>query len=159
MAVRDHLLTVAAVAGAMCLTLVAAALVADVSLVIFRSGSMSPAIPSGSLAVVREVSSEDVEVGDVVTVERPGRLPVTHRVVAIEPTDPVTMTLQGDANPTPDAETYAVETVRRVLWSAPELGRVVARLRQPYVLGATALGVAVLVAWSTYRAPAAVEQS
>lgn len=149
---RDHLLTLAAVAGAACLALVALALVGGISLVMFRTGSMSPTIPTGSLAVVREVPAGDVEVGDVVTVDRPGRLPVTHRVVDLGG-DPVTLTLQGDANPAPDAETYTVDTVRRVLWSVPELGRVVARLQHPYALGATAVVVAGLVTWWLWPRP------
>ncbi|MDD9205229.1 S26 family signal peptidase, partial [Georgenia sp. 10Sc9-8] len=78
---RGGLLTVAAAGGALCLLAVAAALVLDVSMIMFRTGSMAPSIPTGSLAVVREVPAKDVAVGDVVTVDRPGRLPVTHRVV------------------------------------------------------------------------------
>jgi len=143
----DRLLTVAAVAGSVCLLLVALAWAGGITMVMFRTGSMSPAIPTGSLAIVREVPSADLAVGDVVTVDRPGRLPVTHRVVDVEATTPVTLTLQGDANPAPDAETYQVETVRRVLWSVPELGRVVAQLQQPYVLGMTAVVVAGCVTW------------
>ena len=117
----DRLLTLAAVAGAACLLLVALAWAGGITLIMFRTGSMSPTIPTGSLAVVREVPTADLAIGDVVTVDRPGRLPVTHRVVDIDATTPVTLTLQGDANPAPDAETYQVETVRRVFWSAPEL--------------------------------------
>lgn len=143
----DRLLTLAAVAGAACLLLVALAWAGGITLIMFRTGSMSPTIPTGSLAVVREVPTADLAIGDVVTVDRPGRLPVTHRVVDIEATTPVTLTLQGDANPAPDAETYQVETVRRVLWSAPELGRIVAKLQHPYALGATAVVVAGCVTW------------
>lgn len=146
----DRLLTLAAAVGALCLVLVLLAVTHGVSLVMFRTGSMSPAIPAGSLAVVQEVPAGAVEIGDVVTVDRPGRLPVTHRVVAVEDTEPVALTLQGDANPAPDAEPYRVETVRRVLWSAPGLGRVVARLQHPYALGATAVAVAALVTWALW---------
>ncbi|MEE6281889.1 signal peptidase I [Georgenia sunbinii] len=143
----DRLLTLAAVAGAACLLLVALAWAGGITLIMFRTGSMQPTIPTGSLAVVREVPTDEIAVGDVVTVDRTGRLPVTHRVVGIEATTPATLTLQGDANPAPDAETYQVETVRQMMWSVPELGRIVAKLQHPYALGATAVVVAGCVTW------------
>lgn len=147
----DRVLTLAAAAGAVCLLLVVLAWARGVSLVLFRTGSMAPTIPAGSLAVVQEVGSDVVEIGDVVTVDRPGRLPVTHRVVDVgRGTDPVTLTLQGDANAAPDAETYRVPTVRRVLWSVPGVGWLVGRLQRPVVLGATAVAVAALVTWGLW---------
>ncbi|MDD9205739.1 S26 family signal peptidase, partial [Georgenia sp. 10Sc9-8] len=42
---------------------------------------------------------------------------------------------------------YTVQRVKEVLWSAPGLGRVVARLQQPVVLGVTTMAVTVLVTW------------
>ncbi|HEY1105973.1 MAG TPA: S26 family signal peptidase, partial [Agromyces sp.] len=96
------LLTLAAVAGALCLVLVVAAGVFQVGIVLFRTGSMGPTIPAGSAALVREVPASSLAVGDVVTVDRPGRLPVTHRIVAIDDgsgPELRRLTLRGDANP------------------------------------------------------------
>lgn len=150
---RDWVLNLAAVGGVVCLVLVGVAWAGGISLVLFRTGSMAPEIPTGSLAVVREVNAADVGVGDIVTVDRPGALPVTHRVIDTVGTGPVMLTLQGDANPAPDAETYTVETVREVMWSVPRLGYVVGRLQHPIALGATTLAVAALVTWVLWPNP------
>src|SRR5690606_1886404 len=128
----ERLLTLAAAVATLSLVHFMLAVTHGVSLGMVRTGTIAPALPAGSLAVAQVEPAAAVEIGGYDTVERPGRLPVTHRVVAVEDTEPVALTLQGDANPAPDAEPYRVETVRRVLWSAPGLGRVVARLQHPY---------------------------
>src|SRR5256886_17703515 len=66
------------------------------------SGSMTPTIAVGGLAVDRTISAKHVRVGDLITFSDPyvkGRM-VTHRVVAIIPTahGPAYRT-KGDANP------------------------------------------------------------
>src|SRR5699024_11365969 len=68
-------LNLAALGGALCLVLAVLAVVFDIGLIMFRTGSMSPTIPAGSVAVVRQIDAEQIEVGDVVTVDRPGALP------------------------------------------------------------------------------------
>ena len=78
--VGDGALTVVAVLGAVCIALVIAAALFDVRIILFSTGSMSPTIPAGSAAVVRHIPAADIAVGDVVTVDRPGKLPITHRV-------------------------------------------------------------------------------
>lgn len=69
------------------------------------TGSMEPAVPAGSLAIVVPVHADEVAVGDVITFTHPLRPSayVTHRVVAIEngPTGRVFVT-KGDANALPD---------------------------------------------------------
>ena len=49
----------------------------------FKTGSMSPTITAGSVALVREIPASEINVGDVVTVDREDALPVTHRVTSI----------------------------------------------------------------------------
>ena len=49
------------------------------------TGSMTPTFPTDSLLITHSVSAADVSVGDVVMVQRPGQLPITHRVVAMKP--------------------------------------------------------------------------
>lgn len=147
--VREGVLNVAAAAGSICILLTLAALFFNITLIMFKTGSMSPGIPAGSLAVVREVPAGEVAVGDVVTVDRPGKLPVTHRITATTPGSGGTtvLTLKGDANAVEDPEPYTVATVREVLWSVPGLARVVALFSQPLVLAAGTLAVAGFVTW------------
>ncbi|MEJ5946086.1 signal peptidase I [Pseudokineococcus basanitobsidens] len=160
---REAVLTTAAVLGTACLVLVVLGAVLDASLVVFRTGSMAPTMPTGSLAVVRQVDARDVVVGDVVTVERgAGQLPITHRVVRTT-ADPTTaggtlLELQGDANAVPDPAPYAVDRVGRVVWSAEGLGAVAEHLRTPPVLGGATLLVAVLVTSAAWPRADADEQ-
>lgn len=148
----NALLNIAAVGGALCIVLVILAVVFDISLILFRTGSMTPAIPQGSLAVVREVPAAEIEVGDVVTVDRPGALPITHRVTSLEQVSGAQwqLTMKGDANPVEDPAPYTVTTVREVLFSVPGLARPVAAMNSPYVLGGVTLAVTVLVVWALW---------
>ncbi|WP_148615015.1 signal peptidase I [Nocardioides rubriscoriae] len=99
---------------------------------IFRSGSMSPEIPTGGIALSRSVDAADIEPGDVVSVTAANGERVTHRVVSTTLRgDEASLVLQGDANTTPDAEVYVVRSVERVVASAPFGGYVVAHLLTP----------------------------
>jgi len=142
-----------AAGGAVCIALVVAALAFNVTIMLFATGSMSPAIPAGSAALVREIPAAEVRLGDVVTVERDGRLPVTHRVVGIDAApsgdgERRSLTLRGDANPVDDPSPYDVATVRIVLWSVPGVAGVISALQQPIVLGGLTLGLTALVLWA-----------
>ncbi len=99
------------------------------------SGSMEPALPVGSVVVVRPRPVAEIGVGDVITfVDRAepsgeARI-VTHRVVAIEP-GPAFRT-RGDANPDPDPGLVAPADVQGVEWYAvPWLGLARDRLVTP----------------------------
>ncbi|MDR6905954.1 signal peptidase [Agromyces sp. 3263] len=147
----DALLTLAAIAGAACILLVVAALLFDVGIVLFRTGSMSPTIPAGSAALVREVPVGELHVGDVVTVDRPGRLPVTHRIVAIDDGGAGgarRLTLRGDANPVDDPQPYEVPTARIVLASVPGVAPVIGSMGHPAVIGGLTVGATALVVWA-----------
>lgn len=146
---RTTLLNIAAVGGAVCIVAVVGAVLFNVSLIMFSTGSMSPTIPAGSLAVVRQVPASTIEVGDVVTVDRAGKLPITHRVQTIRPGQGGAriITMKGDANPRPDPRPYVVTTVRTVVVSVPHLGYVVGRISTPTALGLTTVAVAALVTW------------
>lgn len=110
---------------------------------------MSPTIPTGALAVVRETPASDIREGDVVTIDRPNQLPVTHRVTTIEPVDSgnYLIRMKGDANDDEDPQPYVASDVRKVLWSIPGLGYVVAKAQNPKVMAMTTLGMAILVTW------------
>ncbi|MGB3696681.1 MAG: signal peptidase I [Gordonia sp. (in: high G+C Gram-positive bacteria)] len=146
--VADRLLTVAAIVGAFCLILTVAALAFGIRPVIFETGSMSPAIPAGSLGVSRTVPAADVHPGDVVGVTRDDGIRVTHRVVSVTGLDDGRrrLVLQGDANPVADAQPYTVDRVTRVYVTAPWLGYVAAWLKNPYTLAMQVVALLALFA-------------
>ncbi|WP_114854226.1 signal peptidase I [Brachybacterium sp. YJGR34] len=149
----DLLLTLLAAGGALCIVLVILSVFFSISIMMFRTGSMSPTITAGSIALVREIPAVEMSEGDVVTVDRgEGMLPVTHRVVEIRARDStsgeVTFTMQGDANDVPDPDAYSAVEVRRVMFSVPGAAGVVQWFGDPLVLGALTLGAATLVVWA-----------
>lgn len=147
--VADAALTVAAVLGTLCIVLVIAAAFFDVRIILFSTGSMSPTIPAGSAAVVRSIPASEVRVGDVITVDRPGKLPITHRATTVSPVpgsdDLRRITMRGDANPVDDPVPYDVAQVRLVVFSVPGIAPTVAALGNPWVLGGLTIGATALV--------------
>lgn len=145
----DAALTVAAVLGTLCIVLVIAAAFFDVRIILFSTGSMSPTIPAGSAAVVRSIPASEVRVGDVITVDRPGKLPITHRATTVSPVpgsdDLRRITMRGDANPVDDPVPYDVAQVRLVVFSVPGIAPTVAALGNPWVLGGLTIGATALV--------------
>lgn len=149
--IGDVLLWLAAVAGAICIVLVVLAFTAQITLIMFRTGSMSPTIPAGSVAVVQRVPATEIAVGDVVTVDRAGELPVTHRVTTISPgasADERVITMRGDANAADDAFPYTVSSVRRVLFSVPGIALLIVGMGNPLVLGGLTIAATTLVVWA-----------
>lgn len=148
-AVGNALLNIAAFGGLVCIVLVLLSVFLNVSLIMFKTGSMSPTIPAGSLAVVREIPAAEIRVGDVLTVERQGMLPVTHRVTTVDGAGETrTITMRGDANDAEDPAPYTVSEARRVIASVPNLARVVVWFSHPLVLGGVTIGASVLVTWA-----------
>lgn len=143
-------LSLLALGGIVCLALVVAALVFKVTVIMFATGSMSPTIPAGSIAFVREIPATEMRGGDVVTVSRATELPITHRVAEIVGVDgeTVSFTMKGDANPGLDPVVYEQTHVRQVWWSIPGVAPVLAWFRQPVVLGVVTVTVATLVTWA-----------
>lgn len=149
----DHLLTLLAVGGALCILLVILSWAFSITIMMFRTGSMSPTITAGSIAFVREIPAVEMEEGDVVTVDRgENDLPVTHRVVEIREQDlatgEVTFVMRGDANEAEDPEPYTATEVRRVLFAVPGAAKVIQLLGDPRVLGALTVGATLLVVWA-----------
>ena len=153
---REGLLWLAAVLGGIVLLSVVLGFVFGLSLVLFKSASMSPSIPAGSVALVRAIPAAEIRVGDVVTVDRPGARPITHRVTSIEPLSAteVSLTLRGDANASDDPEPYRVTSVRRVVASVEHLAYPIAWLSQPAVVGSLAVAAAALVTWAFWPSAA-----
>ena len=142
---RGILLTTGAVVGGLCLLAAVAAVVFGVKPLLFTSGSMGPTIPAGSVAFARAVPADQLEVGDIVSVLTKEGARVTHRVVTVNGSgERRILVLKGDANKTPDAETYPVTSADRVMWSVPYVGYAIAFLRSPlglFLLGACAAGI------------------
>jgi signal peptidase I len=108
--------------------------------VVITSGSMEPAIPTGSLTLTHEIPASDAAVGDVVMVTAASGSRVTHRVISTSRSgDQVALELQGDANEVPDPETYVVSRVDRVVLDVPWVGYLFSALRTP--VGLFGLGV------------------
>ncbi|MGY1551867.1 signal peptidase I [Microbacterium sp. A588] len=148
---REALLTLAALGGVICIVMTVLAYTGGFSLIMFKTGSMSPTIPAGSVALVQEIPASEIAVGDVVTVDRPAGLPVTHRVTSVatgSTTNERLITMRGDANETEDPAPYAVADVRIVRGSVPQLAHVIVWFGNPLVLGALSVGAAVLVTWA-----------
>ncbi len=149
--IGDALLWLAALAGVICIVLVVLAFTAQITLILFRTGSMSPTIPAGSVAVVQRIPASGIEVGDVVTVDRVGELPVTHRVTTIAPgvvPEERIITMRGDANASEDPFPYTVSSVRIVLFSVPGVATLIVGMGNPVVLGTLTLAATTLVVWA-----------
>ncbi|MCW2787222.1 MAG: signal peptidase [Marmoricola sp.] len=147
-------LTIGAVVGSLCILLAVVAMVLDLRVLAFRSGSMAPTIRTGALAVTRNVPAAGLEVGDIVSVRTASGSRVTHRIVQVTHTPgSATLELRGDANHAPDAAPYVVSHADRVLFSVPWLGYAGAVLVSPLGLFLLGLYAAVLVRVLTHRRP------
>lgn len=130
----EGLLWLGAVLGAVSIIIAILVAMGEVRPLVFRSGSMEPAISTGALAFSTRVSADDIAVGDIVSVTRSDGMRVTHRVVETAPAEHGTLlTLKGDANPVADAEVYPVESAYRVMFDIPWAGHVVTTFGNPWV--------------------------
>lgn len=133
--IREIALWVGAVLGVLCLLLGALAWLFDIRPLVFRSGSMSPAIEAGAVGFAREVPATEVAEGDVVSVVDQRGVRVTHRVVSVDTSgERVALRLKGDANSKVDQETYRVDDVYRVFGDVPYAGYVVNAASTPWGL-------------------------
>lgn len=98
------------------------------------SGSMSPAMPVGGVALTRVVDARSIEVGDIISYRRRGAPDTTtHRVLAVKATgSQVIFTTKGDANVTEDPEPVVVDrNIHRVEHIVPYAGYVARAARTP----------------------------
>jgi signal peptidase I len=140
--VREVVLWLGAVVGVLCLVVAAAAVFFGVTPLVFRSGSMSPSIPTGALALARTTPAGDLSVGDVVSVIRADGERVTHRLVSKKPASGGrwSLVVKGDANSEPDPLPVVTSAADRVFWSTPTLGFVLQDVSKPqFVFPAGAL--------------------
>ncbi|NLA65956.1 MAG: signal peptidase I, partial [Leucobacter sp.] len=160
----ETMLNLAALGGLICIVLVALSFFFNISLIMFKTGSMSPTIEAGAVAVVQQIDASQIRVGDVVSVNRENALPVTHRVTSVSGEgdgagNTRTITMKGDANEAEDPLPYTVTDVRRVMFSVPGLAKVIVAFSNPLVLGGITVAASVLVTWAFWprdaRDPAA----
>lgn len=97
------------------------------------SGSMSPVIKVGDVIVVKTVSAEEVEAGDIIQF-REEKIRVAHRVIEVAEDErglPVFIT-KGDANKQPDSEPVLPEQlVGKVIYVVPKIGWITIGIRSP----------------------------
>lgn len=159
---------VAGSAGAIAIAWLLFAFITGATIIVFKTGSMAPAMPQGTAALALTTAASDIRVGDVITVQRDdANLPVTHRVISIDATEDETsrsVLLQGDANSTPDPFPHVVTTVPRVVLAAPGLGQAIEFAQSPPAILILTVIVAVLCAAAFWpqnpsnRSSPAVEQ-
>jgi signal peptidase len=154
---RSVVVTIAGSIGILCVAWWVVSILAGLSLVVVTTGSMSPTIPTGAVVVSHRVPASDVRPGQVVTVPRPGAdLPVTHRVVAVDPVagDPAArqLTLRGDANRTDDRDPYVVRDAGRTVASAPGVGTGLQVVSQPLFRGTGVALVGLVIVWAFWPA-------
>lgn len=95
------------------------------------SGSMEPAIGTGSIVVIKPAS--EYKVGDVITFKTEGRISITHRIVDSRIQDgEIFFKTKGDANGGVDSEEVFVENIiGKVLFSIPWLGYLIHFIQTP----------------------------
>ncbi|ALV42643.1 hypothetical protein AU252_17020 [Pseudarthrobacter sulfonivorans] len=151
---QNNLLTLGAILGALCLLVALAAVLTGAKPLLFRSGSMAPAIPTGALGISVPVDANTIRIGDVISVENAAGVRITHRVVSAEISgDTATVSLKGDANSIPDAEPYVLRVADRVVAHAPLIGYAVAWLSSSAAVFAGGLFTAYLL-YLAFGAPA-----
>lgn len=159
--IRSLILTVAAIIGAFCILVFGVSLVLGLKPQIVVSGSMEPTIPTGSLLMAKEVSAAEIEVGDIVTLDRPnnGGL-VTHRVTSVEQQHTNwEVTMRGDANAADDPFPYTVRTAGKIVATIPWVGYLAGMFRTPFGLtGIAVFGAALLVTFLWRPADRSAEQ-
>jgi len=110
----------------------------NIQIKVVQSGSMEPAIKTGSVVLIKPSSS--YKIGDIITFEgnfkdaRGQKVPTTHRIVdmKVERGNPVYVT-KGDVNEERDTtEISHQKVIGKVLVSVPYLGYAVEAAKRPY---------------------------
>lgn len=168
--------------GVLSLVLLGLGLWWNMGLVMFRTGSMEPTIPTGSVALVQPVDPDQLAIGDVITVETQDMdISVTHRVTAVNDADDLSwaatehgvdpaavqngqvavIRMQGDANEVEDPRPYIVADgeIDAVLGHLPGLAHPLQWLAQREVQLVFAAALAAGIAWAFWpRKEAAATQ-
>lgn len=144
-----------ATSGILVIILVLAAAIWGVQLLgidvfVVLSGSMEPEYPTGSLIYVKEVDTQILETGDVITFYLTDSTVVTHRIEeVVEQSGKIRFITKGDANEVTDGGLIGPESIIGTpVLTVPYLGFFVAYIQQPpgsYVALAIAALIVILV--------------
>jgi signal peptidase I len=147
---REVLLWGFAVLGTLCILVTLAAVLFGSTLLIFRSGSMSPTVSTGSLALTVNTQARDLVPGDIISVVWADGTRVTHRLESVEQANGelYTLTTKGDANKETDKEKVTVTSVDRVVWHVPQLGFAFENGTKPQYVFAVGVGVGALLVFA-----------
>lgn len=119
------------------------------------TGSMVPTMPVGSLVIAKAVPASSVEVGDVITFQRPGdsSSTITHRVIRIRTVRGERLySTKGDANPTADPWQVGLPgKVGTRVATVPKLGYIALYAARPAVRGGAIALVCLLLLISFLR--------
>jgi signal peptidase len=101
---------------------------------VVMSGSMEPAMPVGSVVLIRPVDPEAVAVGDIITFRQQDSAGfVTHRVMEVLKEESRSFRTRGDANEEPDTSLVPADALRGRVWATiPYLGYLAQHARQPW---------------------------
>lgn len=100
-------------------------LATDTPIVVIASGSMSPALEVGDLAVVQGVSSSDIQIGDMIVFDSPEGVRTIHRVTQMQTllNGTILFKTKGDANPSEESYWTSEKDVHgRVIFRIPYIG-------------------------------------
>lgn len=100
---------------------------------IVLSGSMEPAIGTGSVIITRPVAPDHIQMGDIIIFSSgSGRFLTTHRVIGIERTPELRFITKGDANQDKDpAPIPSDQVLGKLLVVIPSLGFLISYIRNP----------------------------
>ena len=121
---------------------------------IVRGASMEPAIPLGSVIVVRPVDPASVQVGEIVTYRLPQGTVVTHRVTAVTDEGGLAFQTKGDASLSADPSPIPASAIVGGLeYTMPVVGYLMYLLGSPpgAIVAVALLGVLLLLGWSVGR--------
>ncbi len=111
------------------------------------TGSMSPAIPQGSMTYVK--SELEYKKGDIITFSKPNGSRVTHRIAQVEGQGYIT---RGDANSLSDSEVIVInQVIGKTFLTIPHIGNVILFLKSPNVIVGLAVITGMLVSFKILR--------
>jgi signal peptidase len=117
------------------------------------SGSMEPAIHTGSVVVVAPTT--DYKIGEVITFGEIGKdkIPVTHRIKDIKIIDSKSVYItKGDANNAEDGSEIPQSEIKgRVLFAIPFLGYALNFVKQPIGFALVIIVPAILIIWEEMK--------
>jgi signal peptidase len=98
------------------------------------SGSMEPAIQTGSVVIVRPIGPETIRKGDIIMFSSLDmRSLTTHRVIDVESEQQLQFITRGDANNNPDINTVVPsQIVGIVAFTIPYLGLLTQFIKTPF---------------------------